>query len=295
MADKYTDYRAASTTLPAQNRVWPLYGAGFDNLGQNGNTIDVPMPKYGPDELLVRHDACGLCFSDIKVIDQGDKHPRIFKDMKKDPVVLGHEVVMTVVGVGENLKKTYRVGDRFIIQADIIVKGVGYAYGYMIQGGLSKYGVIDQRILNGDGGNYLMEIQQTTGYVESALAEPWACVVAAYCLEYRTSIKKDGVAWFVGAGGQQDHTIGAGFDASSHPSKIVLSNVPAKFAAWLKQQAASLKIDVVEAPDIKNPPIESADDTIVLGAVAEIVEAAAVERAARDAGLEAHHADRVAS
>jgi D-arabinose 1-dehydrogenase-like Zn-dependent alcohol dehydrogenase len=45
-----------------------------------------------------------VCFSDIKVINAGEEHPRIFKDMKQDPVVLGHEVSMTVVGVGENLK-----------------------------------------------------------------------------------------------------------------------------------------------------------------------------------------------
>ena len=46
------------------------------------------MPQPGPDELLVRHDAVGLCFSDIKVIKQGQSHTRIFKDMKSDPVVL---------------------------------------------------------------------------------------------------------------------------------------------------------------------------------------------------------------
>ena len=40
------------------------------------------------------------------------------------------------MGVGENLRDQYKVGDRFIIQADIYVKGVNYAYGYMLQGGL---------------------------------------------------------------------------------------------------------------------------------------------------------------
>ena len=76
-------------------------------------------------------------------------------DMSQDPVVLGHEISLTVVGVGENLRDQYHVGDRFIVQADIYVNGVGYAYGYEIQGGFSQYNVIDQRVLNGDGGNYL--------------------------------------------------------------------------------------------------------------------------------------------
>ncbi|MFN2154997.1 MAG: alcohol dehydrogenase catalytic domain-containing protein, partial [Anaerolineae bacterium] len=156
--DKLEAYRQGKGPLPETNRLWPLYGAGFENLGQDDAPIAVPMPEPGPDELLVRHDACGLCFSDIKVIKQGQEHTRIFKDMKTDPVVLGHEVSMTVVQVGAALRDQYEVGQRFIIQADIYKDGVNYAYGYMIQGGLSEYGIIDQRVLNGDHGNYLIPV-----------------------------------------------------------------------------------------------------------------------------------------
>ena len=105
---------------------------------------------------------------------------------------------MTVIGVGEKFRGQYKVGDRFIVQADIYVHGVNYAYGYMIQGGLSKYAVIDQRILNGDDGNYLLPVKPETGYAESALTEPWACVIAAYQLEYRTALKKGGTTWIIG-------------------------------------------------------------------------------------------------
>src|SRR5690606_32250878 len=138
MTDKLTDYRHADKIAP-KNRLWPLYGAGFENLGQAGQPIETELPTFGPDELLVRHDACGICFSDIKVINAGQEHPRIFKDMRTEPVVLGHEVSLTVVGVGDNLKDAYRVGDRFIVQADIYAGGTNYAYGYMIQGGMSRY------------------------------------------------------------------------------------------------------------------------------------------------------------
>ncbi|NIM51782.1 MAG: alcohol dehydrogenase catalytic domain-containing protein [Gemmatimonadales bacterium] len=113
MSDRLTDYRRADAPLPEHNRLWPLYGAGFDNLGRDAQPIEVPIPEYGPDELLVRHDACGLCFSDIKVLRLGEEHPRIYRDMQADPVVLGHEVAMTVVGVGENLRDQYKIGDRF--------------------------------------------------------------------------------------------------------------------------------------------------------------------------------------
>ena len=35
MSDKLTDYRRADAPQPEENRVWPLYGAGFDNLGRD--------------------------------------------------------------------------------------------------------------------------------------------------------------------------------------------------------------------------------------------------------------------
>jgi len=288
MSDKLTDYQRADAPLPDENHLWPLYGAGFDSLGRDAKTIEVTLPEYGPDELLVRHDACGLCFSDIKVLRLGEEHPRIYRDMQADPVVLGHEVAMTVVGVGENLRDQYQVGDRFIIQADIFVDGVGYAYGYEIQGGLSQYAVIDQRVLNGDDGNYLLPVQPETGYAEAALTEPWACVIAAYQLVYRTGLKPGGTTWIIGtppsifpssarggAGGEVEgaaYTISAGFDAASHPDRLLLSNVPADFANWLKTQAETLGVEVIEVEDISAPPVEFVDDIVLLGADADVVE-----------------------
>ncbi|GAB4528791.1 MAG: hypothetical protein Kow0063_05270 [Anaerolineae bacterium] len=280
MSDKLTEYRRANAPLPKRNRLWPLYGAGFDNLGRDAKPIEVPMPEYGPDELLVRHDACGLCFSDIKVLRLGEEHPRIYRDMRADPVVLGHEVAMTVVGVGENLRDQYKVGDRFIIQADIFVNGVGYAYGYEIQGGLSQYAVIDQRVLNGDDGNYLLPVQPDTGYAEAALTEPWACVIAAYQLVYRTALKPGGTTWIIGAspssgrGGTEgeDYTISAGFDEVSHPDRLLLSHVPARFADWLRARARVAGVEVIEVEDIKAPPVEFVDDIVVLGADPDVIE-----------------------
>jgi len=110
--DNFKTYQRAEVTLPAKNRVWPLYGAGMENLGVDRKPIEVPMPKYGPDELMIRHDACGHCFSDIKVIRAGQDHPRIYRDMHEDPIVLGHEVSITVVAVGENLADQYTMRSR---------------------------------------------------------------------------------------------------------------------------------------------------------------------------------------
>jgi threonine dehydrogenase-like Zn-dependent dehydrogenase len=273
MSEKLAAYKQARKSLDDHNEIWPLYGAGFENIGQDGKPLKVDMPEYGPDELLVRHDACGLCFSDIKVIRLGEEHPRIYRDMRDNPVVLGHEVSMTVVGVGENLRDQYQIGDRFIIQADVWVDGVGYAYGYEIQGGLSRYGVIDQRVLNGDDGNYLLPVQPDTGYAESALTEPWACVIAAYQLDYRSGLKPGGTAWIIGTSlGKQEYTIGAGFDQGSHPTHLLLTNIPANFREWLTERAAELGVETIDVDDPARPPLEQVDDIILLGATPEIIE-----------------------
>jgi threonine dehydrogenase-like Zn-dependent dehydrogenase len=276
MSDKLAQYQRGES-VQGPNQLWPLYGAGMENLGHSGRPIEAALPEYGPDELLVRHDACGLCFSDIKVITLGREHPRIFRDINRDPVVLGHEVSMTVVGVGEHLRDQYKVGDRFIIQADIYVGGTNYAYGYMIQGGLSKYAVIDQRILHGDDGNYLIRVQPQTGYAESALTEPWACVIASYQLQYRTALKKGGTTWIIGVSapgsGGPAYTISQGFDETSSPTRLLLTHVPADFARWLKKRAQELGVEVIEIQDIANPPVDKIDDIVILGADLDIIEA----------------------
>ncbi len=272
MTDKLEEYRRNNEPLPKQYSLWPLYGAGLENMGKDGQMIEVPFPTYGPDELLIRHDACGLCFSDIKVISQGQSHPRIYKDMKTDPVVLGHEVSMTVVGVGENLRDRFKVGDRLSMEPEIFYKGRSLAYGYWFQGGLSQYSVIGREFYDNDHGNNLIFVKPERGYAEIGLAEPWACVVAAYALQYRTAIKSGGTLWIIGAGDKRPFTISSGFDASSHPDHVLLSNVPELLTGQIKKWAASLDVEVVDVPEITNPPMELVDDIVLLGADPEIIE-----------------------
>jgi hypothetical protein len=52
----------------------------------------------------------------------------------------------------------------------------------------------------------------------------------------------------------------------------MLTNVPSGFAAWLKGRATALDIEVLEAPDIKNPPTTPVDDIVLLGADPEVIE-----------------------
>jgi len=96
------DYRKVGGTyrVPSTSRAWNLYGAGLENLRLEA----MPMPKPAADQLLVRVDAVGVCASDWKMISQGSSHARMKgRDLAAEPTVPGHEVSMTVVGLGKAL------------------------------------------------------------------------------------------------------------------------------------------------------------------------------------------------
>jgi threonine dehydrogenase-like Zn-dependent dehydrogenase len=215
-----------------------------------------------------------LCYSDIKVVAQGQNHPRILRDMKTDPVVLGHEVAITVVGVGENLRNQYQSGDRLTLETDIVTKGKSLAYGYWFQGGLSQYSVIGPDIYASDLGNNLIKMHLGKAYAEIALTEPWACVVAAYALNYRTGIKPGGSLWVIGTGEDRPYRISAGFDAAAHPSRLLLTNVPAQFASQLKALAKEFGVEVIEVPEVENLPVQFVDDIVLLGGDPDLLEKA---------------------
>ncbi|MDW8105944.1 MAG: alcohol dehydrogenase catalytic domain-containing protein [Armatimonadota bacterium] len=183
-------------TLPAHHLRWNLYGAGLENLGREGKPELLPTPQPAPDELLVRIDAVGICFSDLKILRLGEAHPKIQRDLRRHPVVMGHEISCTVAQVGESLRDRFRVGERYIVQADVYVNGRVQAVGYALDGGYSQYTIFGQPVLNGDAGCYLLRCPEHLSYAEAALVEPWACVVASYRIHPRPTPKPNG-AWLV--------------------------------------------------------------------------------------------------
>jgi L-iditol 2-dehydrogenase len=65
----------------------------------------VPVPKFGPGEMLVRVHSSGVCGTDLKKISTGSHSaPRIF----------GHETSGVVAAVGEGVQ-IYRPGDRVMV------------------------------------------------------------------------------------------------------------------------------------------------------------------------------------
>lgn len=184
----------ANVEIPERHWRWELYGAGLENLSLAER--DVPQP--GPGELLVRIDACGICFSDIKILNLGPNHPRLQgRDLQSDPVVMGHETAMTVLAAAEDLGDRFPVGSRHLIQADIYYEGQGMAFGYRLPGGYSQYQIIPHQALDGDEGCYLLPISERFSHSQAALCEPWACVEAAYQYVPRTGPQPDGESLLV--------------------------------------------------------------------------------------------------
>jgi len=274
---KLAGYRQGDTAIPSQHWLWPLYGAGLENLGMDDRPIRVDAPSCGPHQLLVRHDAVGLCFSDTKIIKAGRAHPRLAgRDMKANPVVMGHEVVLTVLEVGEDLAGSFARGDRFIVQADIRYRGVGLAYGYALQGGLSQYNLIGKEILEGDEGCYLIPVKPDTGYAQAALTEPWACVVASYDIPYRTHWRSGGVTLIAsGPGAEGGYQLGSTYPSGGSPAIVVTMGVSETLLDELRRAAKADGFDLVQlgAPDEANLARALAesgqdgfDDIVFLGA-----------------------------
>jgi hypothetical protein len=182
--------------LPTTHLRWNLYGAGLGNLGRDGKPERLPVPQPAPNEILVRINAVGICFSDLKILRLGEAHPKIARDLRTHPAVMGHEICCTVVQVGEALRGRFHVGERYIVQADVYVNGRVQAVGYALDGGYTQYTVFGEPVLNGDAGCYLLRCPDHVSDAEAALVEPWACVVASYRIQPRPTPLPNG-RWLV--------------------------------------------------------------------------------------------------
>jgi alcohol dehydrogenase, propanol-preferring len=58
------------------------------------HAVELPEPRPGPNQVLVRVHACGVCRTDLHLLDGEVEIP-------KPPVVPGHQIVGTVIGHGQ--------------------------------------------------------------------------------------------------------------------------------------------------------------------------------------------------
>jgi L-iditol 2-dehydrogenase len=135
---------------------------------------EMPKPKIGPGELLVKILASGICGSDVME----------WYRIKKAPIVLGHEIAGEIVEVGEGVDR-YKVGDRVFVSHHIPCNTCRYCLnGYHTvcetlqttnfdPGGFGEY--VRAPRLNVDRGTFILPDE--VSLEEGTFVEPLGCVI----------------------------------------------------------------------------------------------------------------------
>jgi threonine dehydrogenase-like Zn-dependent dehydrogenase len=199
-----------------------------------------PVPTPGPHEILVKVEAVGLCFSDLKLLKQFHEHARksevvagiernVLQQMQcylpgNAPVVPGHEVVCRIVAVGEAVKK-HKVGERCLVQTDYrqlpTAAGSNAAFGYNFDGGLQEYALVDERVVIAPNGErFLIPVGEEKGASAIALVEPWACVEDSYVTTERKCIKAHGRLAVVVTEGREVIGVQESYSPHSPPADV---------------------------------------------------------------------------
>jgi alcohol dehydrogenase, propanol-preferring len=103
---------------------------------------ELPEPEPRPGQLLVAVEACAICRTDLHIVDGELSNPKL-------PLVLGHQVVGTVVGEGRRIGIPWLAwtdGDcRFCRTDRENLCDRARFTGYDLDGGYAEYTVVDER------------------------------------------------------------------------------------------------------------------------------------------------------
>lgn len=132
------------------------------------------MPKVGPNDILIKVKACGVCGTDVHIYE-GDKGAAEVTP----PTILGHEFSGVIAEVGENVKG-YAVGERVCIDPNCYCgacepcrNGVAHycehmiGYGTTVNGGFAEYCAVNEK--------QVYKLGQNTSFEQGAMTEPVSC------------------------------------------------------------------------------------------------------------------------
>ena len=155
---------------------------------------DVPKPEIGPDELLLKVMASGICGTDVVEWYRLPKAPR----------VLGHEATGIIDKIGKNITQ-YKVGDRIFVSHHVPCNCCYYCNKdshtacetlhttNYYPGGFSQYIRVPK--INIENGIY--KLPPSMSYEEGTFIEPLACAVRGQRL---AEINKDDSVLIIGSG-----------------------------------------------------------------------------------------------
>lgn len=236
-----------------------------------------PVDPVGPTQLLLRVEACGICFSDTKLLHAFAVHPRKLPVVAglteselaeipsyhpgDEPTVPGHEPVARVVAVGDRVTH-FRVGERVLVQADwrhLPTAASSGAFGYNFEGGLQEYVLVDERMVVSGGEEFLLRVGEAPSAAAVALVEPWATVEAAYSRRERRGLQPGGRLVVVADPGVRPSGLSK-LLAEAGPSRIEVVGETAEVPG---DHAEATTLTALEP---------GADDIIYFGSSAETVE-----------------------
>ena len=123
----------------------------LESPGQPLQLRRVPLPRLERGQILIRVRACGVCRTDLHIVDGDLTEPKL-------PLILGHQIVGTVVGLGAGVNKFnpgQRIGVpwlgytdgtcRYCLRGDENLCDHPEFTGYTLDGGYAEYAVADQR------------------------------------------------------------------------------------------------------------------------------------------------------
>ena len=270
-----------NTTLPPTQ--WAVELTGPDQLRLNRAK---PVTSPGPHQILLRIDAVGICFSDLKLLKQFDRHPRkteILAGAEPDwlrtlpsycpgdaPTVPGHEVVGTIAAIGEHVR-LHRAGERVLVQTDyrwLKTASSNGAFGYNIEGGLQQYVLLDERVIvdPDTGQSFLLPVADALSDSAAALIEPWACVECSYITAERRGPLAGGRLLVVVEPGHAPAGLGGLYPGAGPASATLVSSDPSHVALL---RDAGLTAESAPTLDVAGAAF---DDIIVFGARRETIE-----------------------
>jgi len=129
----------------------PMRAMLMEAAGRALRDADVDRPAPGPGQVLLAVRSCGVCRTDLHILDGDLPHPSL-------PLILGHEIVATVAETGAAVSRL-RAGDRVGVPWLGWTCGTcGYCLsgrenlcdrarftGYHLQGGYAEYTTADER------------------------------------------------------------------------------------------------------------------------------------------------------
>jgi threonine dehydrogenase-like Zn-dependent dehydrogenase len=262
--------------LPASQNAVQLVGPGRLVLNRSK---DVPQP--GPHQIVVKVEAVGLCFSDLKLWNQFSAHPRkgeivsgIAPEVLQQipsyvpgelPTVPGHEVSCRIVAVGSDVTR-HRVGERCLVQTDyrtLPTKGSNAAFGYNFEGGLQEYVLMDERVVvdTVTGVRSLIAVSEEPSASAVALVEPWACVENSYSTTNRRTLAPRGRLLVVAEDGHAVMGLAEAAKPGQPPASVTIVAAAEVDLPW-----AGPSVAVIRASDVRDLPDASFDDIVYFGA-----------------------------